>query len=334
MANIRENIIYTDLEPVEEIGGWKFLLKNLSLERINSQLESYINTCLHYPTSFGQIEVCINSLFNVDYMGKDFYPNFKLKITSKFGNQNHPYYLFRIRNISKGIDFKLNDSRAIIAETLDLEELQTFNDIWERPAEQVTTYQRLSKPNHSVLYTSLMTSTALLETNIREKQDLFFLIVYKSKRNIVYNDCCHFVYYNNLTEKENMKRYIIFQFLRNEFTRILPETYNSEHQYCTAEAISRKFFISEDVDGIQYPSTRGLGHQNMAFWSSSARNCLDFVGIRCCRMDKRNGYQSQHKIFADCFWNEKSMHFEYVSPYSEKSKQVFDDPILNILLSK
>jgi RES domain. len=334
MIDIRENIIYTDLEPKEKIGRWKYLLQNLTFERINSQFESYINTCLVYPTSFERIEACIDSLFNVDYKDNKFYPHFKTIITSEFGNKNHPYYLFRVRKINKGVYYDLSDLNAVIAETFDFEEIQTLDDIWERPAAQVINYQRLSKPNNSVLYTSLMTSTALLETNIREKQDLFFLIVYKSKRNIVYNDCCSFVYYNDLTENENMKRYIIFQFLRNEFTRVLPDTYNSENQYCSAESISRKFFISADVDGIQYPSTRGLGHRNFAFWSSSARSCLEFVGIRCCSMDKREGHQSLHKVFADCFWNKESMKFEYVSPFTDMSKRVFGDPILNIFMSK
>lgn len=71
-----------------------------------------------------------------------------------------------------------------------------------------------------------MSSTALLETNVHEKDSLFFLIVYKSKRKINYSDCYNFVYYRNLSEDNNMKRYIIFQFLRNEFTRVLPETFN------------------------------------------------------------------------------------------------------------
>lgn len=216
MLDIRENIIYTDLEPREEVGKWKYLLQNLSLEKINNQFETYINTCLLYPTSFKGIEACIDSLFNIDYKGSKFYPHFKSIITSEAGNQNNPYYLFRIRKINKGIYYDFNDSKEVVHETFDFEEIQTLDDIWERPASQVINYQRLSKPKNSVLYTSLMTSTALLETNILERKDLFFIIVYKSKRNIIYNDCCSFVYYNDLTEAENLKRYVIFQFLRNE----------------------------------------------------------------------------------------------------------------------
>lgn len=334
MIDIRENIIYTDVEPKGEIGAWKYLLQNLTLEKINSQFEKYINSCLLYPTSFERIEACINSLFSIDYKGYKFYPHFKSIITSEHGNSNNPYYLFRIRKIKEGVYFDLSDSNSIIHESFDFEEIQTLDDIWERPPEKAINYQRLSKPYNSVLYTSLMPSTALLETNIREKQDLFFLIVYKTRRYIIYNDCYSFVYYNELTETENFKRYIIFQFLRNEFTRVLPETYNSENQYCSAASISRKFFITPGVDGIQYPSTRGLGHRNFAFWSSSARDCLELVGIRCCAMDKREGHESLHKVFADCFWNKDAMKFEYVSPLSDTSKNVFSDPILNILMSK
>ena len=179
-----------------------------------------------------------------------------------------------------------------------------------------------------------MTSTAVLETNIQEKKDLFFLMVYKSKRKIIYNDCCNFVYYYELSESENMKRYLIFQFLRNEFTRMFPESYNSEFQYCAAESISRKFFISENVDGIQYPSIRGFGHRNFAFWSNTARNCLDFIGLRCCVMDSKYGIHSSHRVFADCFWNAELSKFEYVSPFANKSKQIFGDILLSALMSK
>ena len=43
MLDIRENIVYTNLDN-EEIGPWKFLLQNLSLEKINNQFESYKNS--------------------------------------------------------------------------------------------------------------------------------------------------------------------------------------------------------------------------------------------------------------------------------------------------
>ena len=176
-----------------------------------------------------------------------------------------------------------------------------------------------------------MTSTALLETNIHKKEDLFLLIVYKSRREIIYNDCCKFIYYNELTEAENMKRYILFHLLRNEFTRILPKSYNSENQYCAAESISRKFFITENTDGIQYPSTRGLGHHNFAFWSGTARSCLEFIGFRLCTMNYKDGHKSMNNIFVDCIWNIDLNKFEYISPFSEKSKQIFGDTLLSIM---
>jgi hypothetical protein len=333
MMDIRENIVYTNLD-LDEIASWKFLLHNLTLEKINNQFESYINTCLLYPTSFSRIEDNINSMFNVNYLGHDFFPNFRHTITSESGGNNNPYYFFRIRKIEKGMHYDLNNLNEILTESIEFQEIQTLSDVWEKPANQVNHYQRLSKPKRSVLYTSLMTSTALFETNIHEKESLFFLIVYKSKRKINYSDCCNFVYYNNLSEDDNMKRYIIFQFLRNEFTRVLPETYNYENQYCAAESISRKFFISDDVDGIQYPSARGLGQYNFAFWSNTAHDCLEFIGLRCCKLNNRNGFETQNSIFVDCFWNEDLKKFEYVSPFSDKSKQVFGDMLLSILIAK
>jgi hypothetical protein len=169
-----------------------------------------------------------------------------------------------------GIDFN----------TIEFEEIQSLKDIWERPAEEVEYYQRLNKPHASVLYTSLMPSTAVIETNLKNK-DLFFLIVYKSTGNFNYSDCSNFFYFDGLTEEENMKRYILFYLLRDEFIRILPESYESENQYCSSYYISKKFFISEDSQAIQYPSICGLGHRNFAFWGN-IREHLEFVGLRFC----------------------------------------------------
>lgn len=330
--DIRENIVYTDLAS-EEVSAWRFLLENLTFEKINNQFESYQNSCLKYPTSFNLIIENINSLFDIEYSGHNFFPNFIHNITSDAGD-NIPYYFFRIRRIEKGVYYDVSDENNLLLETLEFEDIQNWGDVWEKPADLVDQYQRLSKPKNTVLYTSLMPSTALLETNIHENNSLFFLITYKSKRKIQYSDCCNFVYYNNLSENENLKRYIIFQFLRNEFTRVLPNSYNSEIQYCAAESISKRFFISDDVDGIQYPSTRGLGHRNFAFWSNSARECLEFVGLRCCKLINRVGQQTQHSVFADCFWNSKLKKFEYVSPQSEQSRQVYGDMLLSMLIEK
>ncbi len=331
--DIRANIIYTELDS-NEVGAWKFLLQNLTLSKINEHFESYITSCLLYPTSFIRIEDIVERLFNVNYKGHDFYPHFKHTIISETGDSNQPNYFFRIRKIENGIYYDVNEKNEIIPETFDFQDIQTISDVWEKPAYLVNHYQRLSKPQNSVLYTSLMTSTALLETKTYEKDTFFFLIVYKSKRKFTYSDCCSFVYYNNLSEDENMKRYIIFQFLRNEFIRVLPDTYNNENQYCAAQAISKKFFISDDVEGIQYPSTRGLGHRNFAFWSNSARNCLDFIGLRCCKLNKRVGFESQLSVFADCFWNKEFSKYEYHNFNSQKSQQIFGDMLLDILISK
>jgi len=327
----RENIVYTDLDS-SEISAWKYLLQNLTFEKINNQFEAYQNTCLRYPTTFKRIENSINSLFNVQYLGHDFSPHFKHTITSEKG-ERIPDYFFRIRKREKGVYYDVDKENKLLPETIEFEDIQIWSDVWEKPANLVNNYQRLSKPQDSVLYTSLMTSTALLETNIKQG-DLYFLIVYKSKRKIQYSDCCNFVYYNNLSEDENMKRYIIFEFLRNEFTRVLPSTYDSENQYCAAESISKKFFISDDVDAIQYPSTRGIGHRNAAFLSTTVRDCLEFVGFRYCIMNSNNGNQSMNSVFADGFWNSNSKKFEYHSFDSDKSKLIFGDMLLSILITK
>jgi|GEM_PF-3468103 len=316
------NFIRYNLGSKGNILIWKALLANYSLEAINQQFENYKTCCIFYKTNFNRIENNINSLLKISYNGHDFSPDFKYSIDAPNIHSNFPNYLFRIRKMTKGSWFEFN-STGLNFDTMEFEEIQCLKDVWERPADQVKDYQRLNKPFSSVLYTSLMSSTAVLETNLEEK-DLFFLIVYKSTGNFKYSDCCKFVYFNELSEEENMKRYIMFCFLRDEFTRILPGSYKEGNQYCSSYHISKQFFISDDVHGIQYPSTRGLGHRNFAFWGN-VRDYLTFVGFRFCMLMKKEGTQSEINVIADSFWDNKKNKFIYTSPYSDKSKQVFDD---------
>jgi hypothetical protein len=242
-----------------------------------------------------------------------------------------PYYFFSVRRLTKGTWIGI-DKNGIDFENMKFEEIQLLQDVWERPAEQVIDYQRLNCPYHSVLYTSLMPSTTVLETNLKE-QDLFFLIVYKDRGNFTYSDCSNFVYFDGLTEEENMKRYIMFNFLRYEFIRILPGSYGAGNQYCASYFISKKFFVSESSQAIQFPSARGLGHKNFAFWGN-IRDCLDFVGFRFCSLAEKKGTQSNLSVLADGFWNDDLGQFEYFSPYSEESLRIFGDMLLSAMLRK
>lgn len=328
---IGNNFIRHSLNSVEEIVTWKKLLSNYSLESIHQQFENY-KTCCHLDcVGFNRIKSSVESLFSINYMGHDFSPNFRYTIIPQDRPADFPYYFFRIRKLTRGCWLDIN-SDSIEFNTIEFEEIQTLKDIWERPAEQIGNYQRLNEPYNSVLYTSLMPSTAILETNLKE-EDLFFLITYKSIGKFKYSDCCRFVYFNDLSEEENMKRYIMFYLLRDEFTRILPGSYKEGNQYCSAYEISKKFFIEGNVQGIQYPSTRGLGHKNFAFWGN-IRDYLEFIGFRLCALVKKEGTQSDIRIIADGFWDEKSRKFKYFSPFSDKSKQIFGDILLDAMMRK
>jgi hypothetical protein len=328
---MNNNFVRLNLNFKEDILSWKSLLASYSLESINQQFENYKAQCHLDGVNFNRIETTVKSLFEINFNGHNFSPNFQYSIEPKNRSSNFPYYFFRIRKLTKGNWIDINN-KGINFETMEFEEIQTIRDIWERPAEQVDYYQRLNNPYHSVLYTSLMPSTTILETGLNEK-DFFFLIVYKSIGNFRYNDCCNFVYFNELSEEENMKRYIMFYLLRDEFTRILPGSYQEGNQYCAAYSISNKFFISEDAHAIQYPSTRGLGHKNFAFLKN-IHECLDFVGFRFCTLVEKKGTQSNLSVLADCFWNNDINRFEYFSPYSEESKRVFGDMLLSEMLKK
>ena len=317
--------------PKEELLNWKCLLSRYSLESINQHLENFRTHCLYYPTNAKRVEMAVDALFEVQIQNQSFFPHFKSCFSPEIRHADFPYYFFRIRKLTKGSLIEIN-KEGIDFSNMEFEEIQSLKDIWERPAEEVTYFQRLNQPYTSVLYTSLEPSAAVFETNLKD-MDLFFLIVYKSKGAFNYSDCSNFLYYYGLSEEENLKRYILFYILRNEFTRILPEPYESENQYYTSYYLSRKFFISEQSQAIQFPSTRSLGQRNFAFWGN-IREYLEFVGFRFCYLNKKGRIQSPITILADGFWNDESGRFEYFSPHSKVSKQIFEDPMLSILLQK
>ncbi|MDH6341588.1 hypothetical protein M2480_000955 [Parabacteroides sp. PFB2-12] len=320
-----------DLNSPEDVISWKHLLSHYSLEEIHNRYENFKSLSLQNTVNFSRIESAISSIFEIDLKGKKISPDFKICSTPEKTHPNTPHYFFRIRKLSKAFACK-GSINGINFGSIKIDEINSLQDVWERPAEQINHFQRLSKPKESVLYTSLMSSTAILETNIKEK-DFFILITYKGKKQFNFSDCRYFVYFNQLTEEENMKRYILFQLLRNEFTRILPSSYKEENQYCSAYHIFNKFFKHDNTISIQYPSTRGLGHNNFAFWDNIQDN-LEFVGFRLCRLVEKEGTQSSTQIFADGFWNSELSKFEYYSPHSEKSKSIFEDMYLKVMISK
>jgi hypothetical protein len=323
--------LHHNLDSEEDVLGWKSFLACYSLESIHQQFENYKSLCHLGCVNSDRIESCVNSLFEINVNGYGFSPNFKYSVEPENRPSTFPYYFFRVRHLTKvsWIDVGKN---GVDLKNMEFEEIQTLQDIWERSAEQVSDYQRLNCPHHSVLYTSLMPSTTVLETNLKE-QDLFVLIVYKSPGHFTYSDCLNFVYFDGLTEEENMKRYIMFNFLRNEFIRILPGSYEAGNQYCASYFISKKFFVSESSQAIQYPSAQGLGHKNFAFWGN-IRDCLDFVGFRFCTLAEKKRTQSNLSVLADGFWNYDLAKFEYFSPYSEESQRIFGDMLLSAMLRK
>ena len=117
MLNNKNDIIYINLEPKEEILAWKHLLHHLSLERINKDFQLYQDICLSNTTSFSRIEATIQSLFNIKFRGHDFFPHFKQIITSEAGSKNYPYYFFRIRKLNKKVHFNLNNLNQVIPES-------------------------------------------------------------------------------------------------------------------------------------------------------------------------------------------------------------------------
>lgn len=307
----------------EEVLTWRHFLTHFSLEFIHQQIENYKTCCLNYPTNEILISKAVDSLLAIDYQGHRFQPPFK--DMTNFEKERNLGYFFRVREID---GMWWSNGENIDFNTFELKDIQTLQDVWERPAEDVKYYGRLNKPNSSVLYTALEPSTAIRETIIPKygvkDTPPFILTVYKCKESFTYSDCLHFIYYDGLTDEENTKRYLLFNLLRNEFTRIRPALYDNQNQYCASYFISNKFFIHEDSQAIYYPSTRGLGSGNVVFLGNF-REYLEFVGFF---------FFIDGKPLLGCSWDSEKERFNYFSLGSDDAKQVFGDPILQVLLRK
>jgi hypothetical protein len=308
----------------EEVLTWRSFLSHFPLEFIHQQIENYKDCCLNYSSNDGVIGKAIDSLFQINYKDHLFSPPFSDLCSFKDGDPMSKYF-FRVRKID---GMSLWEEESFDLNSFELREIQSQQDVWECPARDVKFYGRLNAPNTSVLYTALEPSTAIQETIItqcdKQKIPPFILIAYKRICNLNYSDCFHFVNYGGLTDEENTKRYLLFTLLRNEFTRIRPMLYDDQNQYCASYHISKKFFINKSSEAIYYPSTRGLGKGNFAFWGDF-RKYLEFVGFF---------FYIDGRPYLGCSWDNEKGKFDYFSLNSDKAKQVFGDPILQIQLQK
>lgn len=327
--------IKSPLLPESNIAIMKAILRELSLESIDEQFADFKYTCFVAPE---YIEKRIASLIEKLFKTKHGQMNFKYTIdcplVDPITHISNPPYHFRVRKADPNKvlagDFNLSDNE--ICESLYFAAMNCKDDIWARPSSMITEYGRLNEPNQSILYTSLEGSTTLVEADVNIGE-LFFMICYKRTKPIIFSDCSRFIAFNELTEEENLKRYAIFNLLRNEFVREFPKTYDKQSQYCLSSNIAKHFFINDDVDAIQYPSVKGLGAYNFAFFEDRAKECLTPICVKFCLLEERLGNrEARIRAITNGFWQNNK--FVWTPLNSTLSKELLNDPALDIFLSK
>lgn len=327
--------IKRQLLPESNIAQMKVILRELSLEDIDNQFANFKYTCHVAPEYIEKrIVSLIENLFNT----KNGQLNFKYTIESPLVDPityiSSPLYHFRVRKVNpKKVfagDFNLSNDE--IYESLYFEAMNCEDDLWARRSSMITEYGRLNTPNQSILYTSLEGSTTLVEADVNIG-DFFFMICYKRTKPILFSDCSRFFAFNELSEEENLKRYVIFNLLRNEFVREFPKTYDKQSQYCLSSNIAKHFFINDDVDAIQYPSVKGLGAYNCAFFEDRAKECLTPICVKFCLLEERLGNrEARIRTITNGFWQNNK--FIWTSLNSKLSKELLNDPALDIFLCK
>lgn len=322
------------LIPQSNIMPMKAVLQELTLESIDNQFTNLKNHYCAAPQHIERrIDNLLENLFKTKYGQIDFKYNIDGQLINPITGYMEPPYQFRIRKanpkaICKG-DFTLTTEQ--IFDSLEFADMNCENDMWARPSSMVTDYGRLHKPNQSVLYTSLDGSTTIVEADV-DVGDFFFIVCYKRVKPMQFSDCTRFVAFEELTEEENLKRYVMFNLLVNEFTKEFPKTYNKQHQYCLSSNVADYFFNYPDIDAIQYPSVKKLGNRNFAYFDDKARKCLTPICVKFCRFEDRIDDRPLIKFMYNGFWIDN--RFVWAHPNSNLSKEKLNDPVLEMFLTK
>jgi len=321
------------LVPESNILPMKAILGELSLENIDGQFADFKYTCFVAPRYIEKrITGLLENLFKTKYGQMDFKYIIDGPLVDPVTHRREPLFHFRVRKVDPTKVFKgdFNLSKDRIYESLYFAVMSCENDMWANPSPKE--YGRLNKLEQSILYTSLDGSTTLVEADVNF-EDFFFMICYKRTKPMVFSDCSRFVAFDELTEEENLKRYTIFNLLRNEFVREFPKTYDKQSQYCLSSNIAEHFFVGDGVDAIQYPSVKGLGAFNFAFFGDRAKECLTPVCVKFCRLEESIDERQAHiEVITNGFW--RNNRFVWTPPISKLSEELLTDPILDVYLTK
>lgn len=170
------------------------------------------------------------------------------------------------------------------------EELKSKTDFWSPPPNLITKYQRLNKPNESLLYTALDIDTAIAETKIG-KGDFFTLIIYENVAELK-AVCIGTAINESNTEDslDELKRIEIDDFFAEEFSKSVGT--GLEYYYKTSELIAKDFFDLPPrlvQDAWEYPSIHNRNRFNICLRPNIAEEILVYKTSMICKMQD-NGF--------------------------------------------
>ena len=276
--------------------------QNISIPEIKARISKFRQIDLR-KISDNELGEAISEVMNIEIDGlkmHTFYPS--------FGNYDTGTRFYRIRPIP----FNQNE----------LDQYSQIVAYWNPPVEKVNCPGRLNKIHESLLYTSTNPHTAMVEMKIQNYQN-FVLIIYETIRPIKIN----IIGANNdihiLSEEDNKKFQLYNNFLREEFTKVVP--CGSEYLYRVSEFIAKCYFDlpPRDVqDAWFYPSVASKGGYNICFRPEIAKESLKLVGALFCSMMNFKDNPSFKCYYIATLNTENKVTF---SPDLNKMKELFPE---------
>jgi hypothetical protein len=293
-----------------QIKVFKECFKRVSIRELKDRIE-YFKTFVNLRAiSEEDLRKELFKLFSFDHNGTQL--SFFLN-SETYTNQYEHFNFYRIRK------FTPEDLHNI--GTTEFPSMKSEQDVWARPKACVTNFGRLNSIGESMLYTARQFS-AVRETGCREG-DFFFLLVYENKRILRLSQLHVNTYFEEFDELENAKQTILYDFLVNEFTKVVNP--GSEYLYKVSIGIYKQFFNNRHIDAFTYPSAKsnkGLGY-NVCFNTEKAKDCLNFCGASVYQLaPKQPGAEGAFYTYYDGFLNE-SKGFDFYRYDSEEARKRF-----------
>ena len=201
----------------------------------------------------------------------------------------------------------------------DFLSMKKERDAWWPPKEFVKTRGRLNKEYESLLYVAETLETALEETKIKVGEQ-FYYIEFRTKKPFRACFIGEWEDFEGLNEIENLKLKLYNEFLINEFSKDVG--IGTEFLYRPSEIIAKKYFNQDIVqDAWCYSSVADKKRYNFCFYPHKAKECLDLVGVRFCKLVFKDGQKVQ--IVLDAIGSDSNGNLIYHKINSEISKKTF-----------